>query len=309
MHLATELVQMAPYADDEGDEDKARSWQLPGVPAALAKELEGYVVHRTSPLNRARDGTACMDIVRAATSHLRPSTACPACACASPSPFRRPLAPFGARQTVGNDKATTLRFLGYLAAEKEITPGLGVFCRKELSEWVEDWLNALGAKGLKFSTLANYCNALCMVGQYVYSTYEVDADALAVPTLDELLRLRGQCESQAKQQALYSRRDPCWIDFADAQKARVKAEAAYRAPGTLAKKKQALKEWVILALHTCAPPDRVGVLRRLRLGTTLKRSSGDGFVLDLTTARSHKTSRFQCAPPIRRSVLPLSRSA
>ena len=61
-----------------------------------------------------------------------------------------------------------------------------------------------------------------MVGQFVYSTYEVDADALAAPTtpLDELLRLRGQCESQAKQQQLYSRRDANWIEWADAQKAR-----------------------------------------------------------------------------------------
>jgi hypothetical protein len=50
-----------------------------------------------------------------------------------------------------------------------------------------------------------------MVGQFVYSTYEVDADALAMPTtpLDEVLRLRGQCESQAKQQQLdsYARED------------------------------------------------------------------------------------------------------
>ena len=95
MHLATELVQMVPYADDEADEDKAKSWQLTSVPAALAKELEDYVVHRTSPLNRARDGTACMDIVRAATSHRRPSATCPTYASRSlaipkaPRSFRR----------------------------------------------------------------------------------------------------------------------------------------------------------------------------------------------------------------------------
>ena len=200
-------------------------------------------------------------------------------------------------QTVGNDASTTLRFLGYLSAVKEITPGLGVFCRKQLSEWTQDWLNALSEKGLKFSTLANYCNSLCMVGQFVYQTYEVDEDALSMQPaspLDEILRLRGQCESQAKQQALYSRRDPLWLEFPEAQKGRVKAEAAYRAlpaspPG---RKKQALKEWLIMALHTCAPPDRVGVIRRLRLGMTLKLSGDDGFVLDLTSARSHKTSRF-----------------
>ena len=75
------------------------------------------------------------------------------------------------------------------------------------------------------------------------------------------------------------------------QKARVAAERAYKslAPGKA--KRQALKEWLIVALHACQPPDRVGVTRRLRLGMTLKRS-GEGYTLDLTSARSHKTSRF-----------------
>ena len=56
----------------------------------------------------------------------------------------------------------------------------------------------VGQKGLKYSTLANYRNGLCMVGQFVYQTYEIDADALAMPKspLDELLNLRAQCESR-----------------------------------------------------------------------------------------------------------------
>eukprot|EP00966_Prymnesium_polylepis_P076329 1769210-Prymnesium_polylepis.1 len=52
----------------------------------------------------------------------------------------------------------------------------------------------------------------------------------------------SQCESQAKQQKLYSRRDPCWIEFEDAQKARVKAEAAYKAMAGGAKKLLALRD-------------------------------------------------------------------
>ena len=96
---------------------------------------------------------------------------------------------------------------------------MGVFCRATLSQCAEDYAKALADKGLKYSTCANYCNSLCMVGSYVYDTFEVDADALALPTtpLDELLRLRSQCESQAKQQALYSRRDPEWLEWDDAQ--------------------------------------------------------------------------------------------
>ena len=105
-------------------------------------------------------------------------------------------------RTIG--RRTTLAFLGWLSAEREITPGLGVFSRATLSQWVEDWLKALREKGLKFSSLANYVNSLISVGSFVYQTYSVDTDSLALPTspLDELLRLRGQCESQAKQQSL-----------------------------------------------------------------------------------------------------------
>jgi hypothetical protein len=122
-----------------------------------------------------------------------------------------------------------------------------------------------------------------MVGSFCYQTFAIDAAALEMQPaspLDQLLRcafararvctrtpqravsllvylctdagrLRSQCESQAKHQALYSRRDPCWIEFADAQKARVKAEAAYKAlsPTPPAKKTRALKEWYVRASH------------------------------------------------------------
>ena len=102
------------------------------------------------------------------------------------------------------------------------------------------------------------------------------------------------------------------------QEARVKAEKTYRelpAGTPHAKKMLALKEWLLIALHTCMPcassqpslcalawrvtrglrarlrPDRVGIVRKLRLGMTLKPCT-DGYELDMTSSRSHKTSRF-----------------
>lgn len=225
-HLAAELVAShVPYAFDDQDDERAASWRLPSVPAALQAELDALVKFRTEPINRQRDGSCCVDM------------------------------------TVGNDISTCKRFLGWLLAEKEITAGLGVFCRAALGEWVEEYLRALRDKGLKFSTCANYCNSLFMVCSFVYCTFEVDAEALAMnPTpCDELIRLRAQCESQAKHEALYSRRDPNWVDWPDVQKGRVAAEARYKSlPASPHKPKaQALKEWVILALHSCQPPDRV----------------------------------------------------
>ena len=156
--------------------------------------------------------------------------------------------------TTDGDKATTLRFLAWLRATHDIVPGLGVFCRAALSQWTEEYAKALADKGLKYSSIANYLNGLVMVCQFVYQTFEVDADALAMPTtpLDELLRPRGQCESQAKQQALYSRRDANWIEWPDAQKARMAAEKAHKdlpSNAAPAKKLQALKEWLIISLR------------------------------------------------------------
>lgn len=79
-----------------------------------------------------------------------------------------------------------------------------------------------------------------------------------------------QCESQAKQQALYSRRDANWIEWPDAQKARMAAEKAYKdlsSNAAPAKKLQALKEWLIICLHTVQPPECVHGLERRPLAS------------------------------------------
>ena len=253
VHLAAELHVMPPYAGRRDDDEAATSWKLPKEPAALTRELEAYAKHRAEPINRFRDGSAVVDV------------------------------------TVGNDRATCLRFLGWLLAEKQIAPGLGVFGKKELADWVEAWVQALAAKGVLYSSLSNYTNSLIALTNFVYTTYAIDEGIRAMhrTPLDDLVGIRGQCESEAKQQRLFQRRDPNWIDWPDAQRARQKAEAAACASST----PLARREWLILALHTCIPPDRVGVIRKLRLNASLKRQ-GDGFVLDLTQQRSHKTSRF-----------------
>ena len=126
-HFAAELsASYAPLAADAADDEKATRWTLPSVPLALRKELDAYTVHRTAPLNRQRDGSCVVDL------------------------------------TVGGDKATTLRFLGWLHATHDIVPGLGVFCRAALSQWAEEYAKALAEKGLKYSSIANYLNGLAM---------------------------------------------------------------------------------------------------------------------------------------------------
>ena len=99
-----------PLVTDQADEERAKSWTLPSIPVGLQRELERYTLHRTEPLNRQRDGSCVVDL------------------------------------TVGSDKATTLRFLGWLRATHDIVPGLGVFCRAALSQWAEEWARALGGE-------------------------------------------------------------------------------------------------------------------------------------------------------------------
>ena len=87
VHLAAELSVMAQYADIAEDDTAAASWRLPSIPPALVKELDAYRAYRAEPLNRYRDGSAVVDV------------------------------------TVDNDRATSLRFFGWLRAEKEVPPG------------------------------------------------------------------------------------------------------------------------------------------------------------------------------------------
>ena len=101
---------------------------------------------------------------------------------------------------------------------------------------------------------------------------------------------RGQYEKEAKHAKLFQRVDPNFLEWEEAQRARVKAEAAYRAARGQ-KRLQLLKEWLILSFLTVMPPDRVGVIRKLRWNASLKRA-GNGFVLDCSTQRSHKTSKL-----------------
>jgi hypothetical protein len=251
VHLVDELSTMVPFLSDAQDDAVSKSWTLARIPEALEVELAAFVKFRQDALNIHRDGAAVVPV------------------------------------TCENDKGTCLRFLGWLQAERDIQPGLGCFATLEVSQWVSDWVNALREKGLKYSSLANYTNSIISITSFVYNTYKVDDAIHSLPTtpLEELVRLRGQCEKEAKQEKLFARADPNYLEWEEANAARAKAEAAYRSS------KRGLRDWLLIALHTIQPPDRVGVIRRLRLGTSLKRC-GDGFVLDCTAQRSHKTSKF-----------------
>jgi hypothetical protein len=77
--------------------------------------------------------------------------------------------------------------------------------------------------------------------------------------------------------------------------------------GTPATKRNVLRGAAALSLLSLIPPDRVGCIRKLRLGHTLKRKQGGGWMMDLSKQRDgHKTSRFcEHSTPSRTHTPPL----
>ena len=63
--------------------------------------------------------------------------------------------------------------------------------------------------------------------------------------------------------------------------------------GAPAAKRSLMRDCAALSLLSLIPPDRVGCIRKLRFGHTLKRKPSGGWAIDLSKQRDgHKTSRF-----------------
>ena len=138
-------------------------------------------------------------------------------------------------------------------------------------------------------------NSLINITGFVWETMEVEEAAMqATPQPpDALINLRSQCENQSKLSQLYAKKPDNWLDWEKAQEARVKCAAAWAKAGSLSydRKVALLKEYLVLLFHTVMPPDRVGIVRKLRWNATLKRDAPGAYRLDMTEAR-FKNSRF-----------------
>ena len=105
----------------ERDEPLSRTYKLARPPAHVTAKLEKYKAYKLLPVNRLRDGSACVEL------------------------------------TVSHDVETTLRFLGFLKSEKGLDPpDLAVFTGADLGKHAEDFVAFLGLRGCRNSTSANY---------------------------------------------------------------------------------------------------------------------------------------------------------
>ena len=181
MPLQAELLHChVAYEESKAEQEASKTFRIDPVPPALAAQLTAYKDWRLSPLNFQRSGAAVVDV------------------------------------TAENDCSTMLRFLGYAVQEHAFDPSLAIFGSARLAVVAQAWLKAMLDRSLLYSTMSNYVNSLCNIAAYWWDgggEVEDAAYELTPQPPDALLRLRAQCESQAKQHQLYAKKPANWLDW------------------------------------------------------------------------------------------------
>ena len=273
--FADELMEMAVFTSDKDDEARIRQYSLKEPSTQLLEDLDTYIKYRCEPFEARRSGVA---VVAATAEH---------------------------------DKQGVLRFLGWLKQSKLLPRDtllhLQTLAAAKMGDWVQAYTRWLRDKQkLRCSSISNYLNSLAMVTQYVYDSggFVIDeavTNAERTP-LTMILNLRDQAEKESKTEQLYTKRVGGFITWQEAQEARVRAVEALAQCRVGSQRLELLKGATALSLLTLIPPDRVGVIRKLRVGHTLKRFAEpavDGaepvtsWGIDLSKQRNaHKTAKF-----------------
>ena len=265
MSFAVELQTMPAFSSDKDDEERLKTYILQRVPPGLKGDLDAYLLYRTETFAARRAG--------------------------------------GAVQSISAEADTTalLRFFGWMAATNRPVVGDSItfMIRDDLGDIVQEYAQWLqSTQRCKFSTIANYTNGLVSITSYCYANLAPNDALLAMDPnpLTQLINLRGQAEKASKTEQMYDKRVGGWIEWPDVQKARVAALEKLNELGNAgapAAKRNLMRDCCAISLLSLIPPDRVGCIRKLRFGHTLKRKPGGGWAMDLSKQRDgHKTSRF-----------------
>ena len=145
----------------------------------------------------------------------------------------------------------------------------------------------------KYSYAAKMAASFVIAAKFVASRCTTTAaNAAGDIPVAQLAALHRQCRQQARQQDQFDVGGKAeFLDWEAVQRVRVAAEKALGSAKTKAAKLKLIRDVTILRLLADQPPDRVGVVRTLRLGGSLKRKpDGSSYELDLSEPGAHKTS-------------------
>ena len=258
--LAEEMTQVSAFVDDAAAETRLRVYALTPVSKSLRNQLAAYCSFRTQTFQARRAGGS---VVSASAEH---------------------------------DTQCALRFFGWMQKVGGVPEGatldISFFVRPDMGTKAQNyctWLEQV--QRVRFTSICNYLSGLVSMMNYVYFELHVDDEVLNLSPnpLEQLVNLRDQAHGAIKEQNLYTPANikGGWITWQQAQETRVNVMTALNERPPTA----TLKEACIISLVTLIPPDRVGVIRKLRFKHTLKRREG-GWALDLTKRKDgHKTSK------------------
>ena len=257
--IAQELTQVPEFVDTADDETKLRSYALSPT-ASLKRQLAAFVAHRTATFSARRSGGAVQSVSAEANCY------------------------------------GLLRFLGWMQKTNQVPAGatldIDFLARADLGTKAQQWAQWLQqTQQIRFTSICNYLSSLVSMANYVYFELAVAEEVLGMSPnpLEQLVNLRDQAHGAIKEQNLYTPANVKGglITWPQAQETRVKVLSAVTARPPTA----TLKEAAMVSLMTLIPPDRVGVIRRLRFQHTLKRRESC-WVVDLSKrGDGHKTSK------------------
>ena len=197
--------------------------------------------------------------------------------------------------TVGEDRSSILHFFAWLQRVKGVgRPSFNLFSKPQIAVVAQSFAEEK-ALTCKYSRVSKLLGSLVAAARFTHAMLRAKSDATVDTTaVDQLVALHTQALSEARQQSKFDTVKPpkAWLDWSACQRARLSAErvvAACDAEAAASEKLELVRDCCLLTLFTALPPDRVGVYRQLKLGSTLK-IVGDRVQIDLSERGAHKTA-------------------
>ena len=264
LSLAEELTQDVTFKENPEDLLALRSYALTPT-RSLRDQLAAYVAHRTRTFAARRAGGA---VVSASADH---------------------------------DTQALLRFLGWVEKTNRTPAGAQLdvcFLTRgdmgTLAEAFAEWLQ--NTRHVRYTTISNTLSGLVSMMYYVYSELVVEPEVLELSPspIEQVVNLRDQAVGAIKQQNLFEPKiiQGGWITWDQVQQTRINALAhldSLPSTATSNQRRVALMQATMICFLSMLPPDRVGVVRKLRLNHTLVRREEGGWRISLTKRGEHKT--------------------
>ena len=198
-----------------------------------------------------------------------------------------------ASSTRESDRVRILRFIKWMnhTLTFKSPPTLTIFAHSRIGPVAHQYIKELVEKHeRKYSYAAKMAASFVIAAKFVASRRTTTTTTDDTPVA-QLAALHMQCRQQARQESNFDvggKTD--FLDWEAVQRVRLAAEKALGSAKTKAAKLKLTRDVTVLRLLADQPPDRVGVVRTLRLGGSLKRKPDGSYELDLSEPGAHKTS-------------------